>query len=165
MKASVPQSKFQFGPFIISLFITLTIGFVGSLFIKPQISGWYSTLQKSSLSPPDWLFAPVWTILYILIAIAAYLVWEKRDSSDLYPTARLIYFFQLLLNFLWSIIFFVMHQMLTAIFVIVLLWTSIIAIMYYFGLFSKAASWLLLPYLIWVTYAGILNFSVYMLNR
>jgi len=165
MKTLTQPGKFQFGPFMVSLLITLAIGIVASLFTTPQIAGWYASLQKPAFNPPNWLFAPVWTTLYIMIAIAAYLVWKRRDTSPAYRKAKRVYFWQLLLNFSWSIIFFGLHQVLIALMVIVLLWLSIIITMFAFKRFSATACWLLLPYLLWVSFAALLNFSIYVLNR
>ncbi|MES2279135.1 MAG: TspO/MBR family protein [Bacteroidota bacterium] len=159
------QQPFQFFPFLISLLITLAIAAVASAFTIPQITGWYSTLHKPSFNPPNQLFGPVWTVLYILIAIAAYRVWKKRDGSALYSSTRTVYFLQLSLNFSWSIIFFGLHQILVALIIIILLWISIIVNMYYFNRFNKTACWLLLPYLLWVSFAGALNFAIYLLNH
>jgi len=164
MKA-VSHNKFQFFPFIASLVIALGIAAVASYFTIKEIPGWYSKLNKPSFNPPNQLFGPVWTVLYILIAIAAYLVWKHRDNSGMYHKARLVYFVQLLLNFSWSIVFFGQHQIFYALIVIVLLWSCIIVNMYYFAKFSKTACWLLLPYLFWVGFATILNLSIYILNR
>lgn len=165
MNPSAQPGKFQFGPFMVSLIITIAIGVVASLFTTPQIPGWYASLQKPVFNPPNWLFAPVWTTLYIMIAIAAYLVWKKRDNSITYHKAKQIYFGQLFLNFSWSIVFFGLHQIFIALMIIVLLWISIIVNMLAFNRFSKVACWLLLPYLLWVSFASLLNFSIYMLNR
>lgn len=165
MRTLTKPGKFQPGPFLISLLITFAIGIVASLFTTPQIQGWYASLQKPSFNPPNWLFAPVWTTLYIMIAIAAYLVWKRRNDVPAYLSTRRVYFWQLLLNFSWSIIFFGLHQILTALIVIFLLWLSIIATMFAFNRFSKTACWLLLPYLLWVSFAAALNFSIYVLNR
>jgi benzodiazapine receptor len=165
MKTVLQQQKFQFLPFVISLIITLAIAAVASLFTIPQIPHWYSTLNKPSFNPPNQLFGPVWAVLYIMIATSAYLVWQKRDGSAMYHNARLVYFVQLLLNFSWSIIFFGLHQILIALVVIVLLWISIMVTMAYFIKFRRAAFWLLLPYLLWVSFAGVLNFAIYLLNH
>jgi len=156
--------RFQFVPFLISLLITLIIGFVASLFTRPQITTWYSTLNKPSFNPPDWLFAPVWTAIYIMIAIAAYLVWQQRNHSKTYKITAAIYFIQLAFNFSWSIVFFGLHGILPALFVILLLWVSIILNIRWFKKYSKAAAWLLAPYLLWVSFASILNLSIYLLN-
>jgi benzodiazapine receptor len=160
-----PRSKkFQLIPFIISLTITLVIGYVASAFTRPEIPTWYQTLHKPSFTPPSWLFPIAWTLIYIMIAIAAYLVWKRRNRTPVYTFTKAIYFVQLLLNFSWSIVFFGMHQILGALVIILLLWVFIIFNMYSFGKFSKAAAWLFLPYLLWVSFASVLNFSIYMLN-
>lgn len=159
------KASFKILPFAVSLAITLGIAATASLVTITQIPGWYTALNKPAFNPPNWLFGPVWTILYILIATAAYMVWNKRNQTTLYKTTRNIYIIQLLLNFIWSIIFFGLHQILIALIVIILLWVNIIANMYYFARFSKAACWLLLPYLLWVSFASVLNFSIYLLNR
>ena len=164
MSSAVSLKKFQFFPFLISLLITLAIGFVAAFFTRPQIPGWYSTLKKPSFNPPPWLFAPVWTCLYILIAIAAYLIWKHRSRKPVYKVTRTIYFVQLFLNFSWSIVFFGMHQIAGAFIVIALLWVSIVLTIYWFGKFNKIAARLLLPYLLWVSFAAVLNASIYLLN-
>jgi len=161
---ATPSKKFQLFPFLISLVITLAIGFVASLFTRPQIAGWYSTLNKPTFNPPPWLFAPVWTALYIMIAIAAYLVWQQRDSSKTYKITASIYIVQLAFNFSWSMVFFGLHGILPALFVILLLWVSIILNIRWFKKYSRTAAWLLVPYLLWVSFASILNLSIYLLN-
>jgi tryptophan-rich sensory protein len=157
--------KFQFLPFIISLAVTLFIGIVASLFTRPQINGWYSLLNKPVFTPPSWVFAPVWTCVYILIAVSAYLVWTRRDGSTDYLTARMVYIIQLALNFAWSIIFFGLHSLVGGLLVIILLWMMILLNIRWFGKLSKVASWLLMPYFLWVSYAAILNYSIFTLNR
>jgi benzodiazapine receptor len=157
--------KFRIFPLLISLLITLFIGIVAALFTRPQIAGWYATLHKPSFDPPAWIFAPVWTIIYILIAIAAYLVWLRRDGSPNYLTARAVYIIQLILNFSWSIVFFGLHSIAGALLVIIALWIIIVLNIRWFGKFSKVAGWLLLPYFLWVSFATFLNFSIFLLNR
>jgi benzodiazapine receptor len=164
MDTTASTKKFQFFPFLISLLITLAIGFAASLFTRPQIAGWYSTLNKPSFNPPSWLFAPVWTVLYIMIAIAAYLVWQRRDSSRTYTVTASIYLVQLAFNFSWSIVFFGLHGIGPALAVILFLWVSIILNIRWFNKFSKPAALLLIPYLLWVTFATLLNLSIYLLN-
>ena len=158
------SKKIQLFPFLISLTITLALGFVASLFTRPQIAGWYSTLNKPTFNPPPWLFAPVWTVLYIMIAIAAYLVWQRRDNSKTYKITAAIYIVQLWFNFSWSIVFFGLHGILPALFVILLLWVSIILNIRWFKKYDKTAAWLLTPYLLWVSFASVLNLSIYLLN-
>jgi benzodiazapine receptor len=165
MSTSPKSIKFSFVPFFISLLITLSVGFSASLVTRPQIAGWYSTLVKPSFNPPSWLFAPVWTMLYVIIAVAAYLVWQRRDRSTNYATARAVYLLQLTLNFSWSLIFFGLHAIAPGLLIIILLWMCILLNIRWFGKISKTAAWLLLPYFMWVSFAGILNYSIYMLNR
>jgi benzodiazapine receptor len=165
MPVAVSTKRFQFFPYLISLLIVLFIGFVASLVTRPEIAGWYNTLRKPSFNPPSWLFAPVWTIIYIMIATSAYLVWKHRSRKPAYIIARSVYFIQLALNFSWSIMFFGMHQIAGAMVVIILLWLNIIVNINRFNKFSRTAAWLLVPYLLWVSFAGVLNVSIYLLNR
>lgn len=165
MKPNLADTKFQPVAFIISLVITLTIGVVASIFTRPEIAGWYSTLNKPSFTPPNWLFPVAWTTIYILIATAAYTVWKLRDGSSTYKTAVIIYVVQLALNFSWSIVFFGMHQILAALLVIVALLITIVLNISWFNRFSKTAAWLLVPYLLWVSYATLLNISICVLNK
>ena len=118
--------KFQFFPFLISLLITLAIGFVASLVTRPEIAGWYSTLKKPAFNPPPAVFPWVWSAVYFMIATAAYLVWKHRSRKPVYIIARNIYVTQLVLNFSWSIVFFGLHQIGAALIVIILLWLTII---------------------------------------
>lgn len=164
MKAATHTNKFQILPFLISLMITLAIGYVASVVTRPEIPEWYNSLQKPSFNPPNWVFPVAWTVLYVLIASSAYLVWKRRDNGLDYYHAKLIYIMQLTFNFSWSIIFFGAHQILAALIVIVLLWVCIVINMYCFARVSKTACWLLLPYLLWVSFAVILNASIYLLN-
>ncbi len=157
-------TKFEFFPFSLSLLITLSIGFSASLFTRPEIKGWYQHIQKPGFTPPPWLFAPVWTLLYILMAVAAYLIWKRRNASNVYLCSKAYHFIQLLLNFLWSVTFFKLHQINLALAVIILLMIGIGGSMYYFSKVYKAAAWLLLPYLFWVAYATALNLSISLLN-
>lgn len=165
MASDSSKPPLQFIPLFISVLITLGIGICASLFTRPEIQRWYLTLHKPSFNPPNALFAPVWTTLYIMIGIAAYLVWNKRNDNSAYKTAAIIYCVQLLLNFSWSIVFFGMHQIFAAFVVILFLWISIILNMIYFAKFNKAAAWLLSPYLLWVSFASALNLGILLLNR
>ena len=165
MQTNVQTPKFQPFALFISLVITMGIGFVAALVTRPQIAGWYNTIVKPSFNPPAWLFAPVWTSIYILIAISAYLVWQMRNGSTNYLTAKAVYIIQLALNFSWSIVFFVLHCIPGALLVVILLWLMIVLNIRWFGKLSKTAGWLLLPYFLWVSFATVLNLSIYFLNR
>jgi translocator protein len=140
-------------------------GFVGSVFTTPSIPGWYAGLVKPPFNPPNWLFAPVWTILYALMGLAAYLVFQKRAGHPEVRKALAIFGVQLVLNMLWSIVFFGAHQILGAAVVIVLLWAMILETILAFSKISRPAFRLLIPYFLWVSFATVLNISLYVLNR
>ena len=140
-------------------------GFIGSVFTTPSIPGWYAGLAKPPFNPPNWVFAPVWTILYAMMGISAYLVYEKRQGRKDVGRALTIFASQLGLNVAWSIVFFGAHQILGAVIVIVLLWALILATIWLFSRISRAAAYLLIPYILWVSFASVLNISLYTLNR
>jgi len=140
-------------------------GIIGSVFTMPAIPGWYAGIAKPSFNPPNWIFGPVWTLLYALMGLAAYLVYEKGFKRPEVKKALTVFAAQLLLNTLWSIVFFGAHMILGAAVVIVLLWALILATILLFYRISKAAAYLLVPYIFWVTFATVLNISLYVLNR
>jgi len=140
-------------------------GIIGSVFTMPSIPGWYAGIAKPSFNPPNWIFGPVWTLLYALMGLAAYLVYEKGFKRPEVKKALTVFAAQLLLNTLWSIVFFGAHMILGAAVVIVLLWALILATILLFYRISKAAAYLLVPYIFWVTFATVLNISLYVLNR
>ncbi len=140
-------------------------GFLGSLFTRPAIPGWYAQLQKPSFAPPNWLFGPMWISLYLLMGIAAYLVWQKGLAASGVRLALGIFIFQLLLNAAWSPVFFGLRSPLAGAAVIVVLWLAIAATIFAFAKVSQPAAWLLVPYILWVTLASALNISIYFLNR
>ena len=159
------KRRFNFWALTVNLLITLIIGIVAGIFTTPQIKRWYVYLQKPSFNPPNWIFGPVWTILYILIGISAYLVWMRRNNSFDYINAKRIYFLQLFFNFSWSVVFFGLHQTLAALVIIVLLIISIIINIMAFRKINRIAAWLLTPYLLWVGFATVLNLYIYLLNK
>ena len=140
-------------------------GVIGSVFTTPSIPGWYEGLAKPAFNPPGWVFAPVWTILYAMMGLSAYLVYEKGPRRNEVRKALAVFAGQLLLNTLWSIVFFEAHMILGAVVVIVLLWVMILASIWLFSRISKAAAYLLVPYILWVSFATVLNSSLYILNR
>lgn len=140
-------------------------GIIGSIFTASSIPGWYAGLVKPSFNPPGWVFAPVWTILYALMGIAAYLVYQKRQGRKDVGRALAVFAAQLVLNTLWSIVFFGAHLIFGAVMVIVLLWLLILVTIWLFSRISKAAAYLLVPYILWVSFASVLNISLYVLNR
>ncbi|OCX52906.1 TspO protein [Mucilaginibacter sp. PPCGB 2223] len=158
------KAAFRLLPLLISVGITLSIGGLASYLIAPQMQVWYPFLQKPSFNPPNWIFAPVWSVLYVMIGVSACLVWQQRRESVDYINSQYSYFLQLLFNFSWPITFFGLHQIFAALVVIILLWLSIAANIFYFSKLSRPAAWLLVPYLLWVSFAGLLNFYIYLLN-
>lgn len=126
---------------------------------------WYNSLIKPSFTPPAWLFGPAWTILYILIGISAFLVFRKGLKKNGASEALKFFSIQLILNLLWSPVFFGAHQILLGFVVIILLWYFIYRTIKLFEKIDRTASYLLYPYLAWVTFASILNLSVLLLNR
>lgn len=148
---------------VIALLITIGLGSLGGLFTYPEIKNWYTTLQKPSFQPPNWLFGPVWTLLYTLMGISAYLVW-KLPATAQRNKALAVFTIQFILNFCWSIIFFNQHQIGWALVEIIVMWACIVLTMISFSKLSSAAAWLLLPYILWVSFATILNAAIWKLN-
>ena len=149
---------------ISAIIISELAGIIGSLFTFSAIPTWYATLAKPALNPPSWIFGPVWTTLYALMGIAAFLVWNKGlDRKDV-REALSVFGLQLVLNASWSIVFFGLHSPLWALVNIVALWLSIIWTMILFYKISKPTLYLLLPYILWVSFASYLNYSIWMLN-
>jgi translocator protein len=146
---------------IISILICLAVGFFSGFFTATSIDSWYSKISKPSFNPPNWLFGPVWTILYILMGISLYLVWNSNGSK----TAIMFFAIQLLLNFLWSFIFFKLQNPFIAFIEIIILLAIIIITAIKFYPISTTAAYLMIPYILWVSFATILNFSIYWLNR
>jgi benzodiazapine receptor len=126
---------------------------------------WYSTLSKPFFTPPSWLFGPAWTVLYILMAISAFLVWKKGFEKKQVKSALKLFAIQLVLNLSWSPVFFGAHNPLLALVIIVVMWIFILKTILAFGKIDKIASYLLYPYIAWVSFASILNFSIWILNR
>jgi len=149
---------------LLSIAICQAAGLIGSFFTAPAIPTWYATLQKPSFSPPNWLFAPVWISLYALMGIALFLIWQKGWQKKSVKQALTIFGFQLGLNSLWSIIFFGFQSPFWALVEIIILWGLILLTIIKFKPLSKTASLLLVPYLLWTTFATILNFAIARLN-
>lgn len=146
--------------------IALTVGLgagSGYLTVK-EIPTWYAGLVKPSFNPPNYLFGPVWTILYILMGISLFLIW-KQPPSPQRKKAITIFLIQFALNIAWSFIFFNQHQILGALIDIIAMWFLIQFTMILFGKLNKTAAWLLLPYLLWVTFATMLNTAIWLLNH
>lgn len=172
---------------LLSIIICELAGVIGAGFTTPAIGLWYKGLDKPFFNPPNWIFGPVWTAIFILMGISLYLIWSKKWAiknelkfknkkppnklsrkflSGSWQKANIILIFavQLVLNVLWSLIFFKFHSLGIAFFELIMLWFAIVFTIINFYRVSKAAAYLLLPYLLWVSYAGILNFFIWILN-
>ncbi len=149
---------------IIAIVVSELAGIIGSVFTTPSIAGWYTGIVKPALNPPAWVFGPVWTTLFALMGIAAFLVWKKGWNRNDVRIALSVFAGQLTLNTLWSIIFFGLHSPGGALIEIVFLWFAIFATIIVFYKISKPAAWLLVPYIIWVSFAGYLNYLIWSLN-
>ena len=151
---------------IISIAVAQSAGLIGSIFTRTELqSTWYATLQKPSFQPSDWIFAPVWITLYTLMGIAAFLVWRKGLSSKKIQLALMIFLVQLILNTLWTLLFFGLNWPLGGLVDIAILWIAILLTIITFKDISKPAAILLIPYILWVTFALVLNFEIWRLNR
>jgi len=153
---------------VISLALPQLAGLIGSVFTSSAIPSWYRELARPELAPPNWVFGPVWTTLFVLMGIALYLVWKQwavlpwtRSQKRLAIT---VFGTQLVLNTLWSIIFFGLRNPGAAVIEIAVLWLAIAANIYMFAKVSKPAAWLLVPYLLWVSFASYLNYAIWRLN-
>ena len=149
---------------VVSIVIPLAVGGASGYFTSTGVGGWYQTLVKPSFNPPNWIFAPVWTMLYIMMGIALFLIWKKEVSADKKRWAILCFVVQLALNFLWTFVFFYLEQPGWALVEILVLWVMILATILAFKKLSTPAAWLLVPYLLWVSFATLLTYSIWQLN-
>ncbi len=139
-------------------------GFIGSIFTTPTIPVWYIFLQKPIATPPNWIFAPAWIILYALMGVSLFLLWQQRTDKDPQAAASTMFSIQLALNILWSIVFFTFHLILGGLIVIIFLWLTVyFTIMALFKV-SRSAALYLVPYLLWISYALYLNAGIWRLN-
>lgn len=146
---------------IASVLICELAGVIGSFFTS-SITNWYAALTKPSFNPPSWIFGPVWAILYLLMGISLYLVWASDSKQK--RNAMIVFGIQLLLNVIWSIIFFGLHNIFLAFVDIILLWVFILVTMVLFYRIGKISSYILVPYFAWVSFAMILNYWILILN-
>jgi len=181
------MKKLDWWKLVVSLAIPQIAGWVGSVFTIPAITPWYSTLTKSTLTPPAWVFAPVWAVIFSLMGISLFIVWKNgwqvknalftSEGKTWNPWTRrfwsgdwqkgniiAIFWIQLVLNVLWSYVFFGWHQSGLAFFELLALWFSILYLIINFYRVSKSAAWLLLPYILWVSFAAYLNWAIWMWN-
>lgn len=149
---------------VFSILLPQVIGFIGAYFTFPSIASWYLYLDKPFINPPNWIFGPVWTLLYFLMGISFFLVLRSGiDKKTIKPIQ--IFLLQLFFNLLWSIVFFFFHSIFGGLVVIVILWVLILLTILKFSKISRLSSILLIPYLAWVTFATVLNVMLWMLNR
>lgn len=167
--AATPPAR-QTPPWIALLFFLIVcyaVAGMGALFSTSSIPTWYAALAKPSFNPPNWIFGPVWTVLYGLMALAAWLIWRVPQAAPYSCHRRkalILFAIQLTLNFLWTPVFFYAHQLLIALVIIVLLWIAILITASRFWSLSRIAAALMLPYLAWVTFATLLNYQLFHLN-
>ena len=158
--------KSQFNPWLgLAAFVVLTFAAaaLGALFTSLSVGTWYTTLRRPSWTPPDWVFGPVWSVLYLSMAVAAWLVWRQHGlASAAWPLG--LFAVQIALNVVWSALFFALRNPGAALFEIIFLWCAILATALSFWRISVPAGWLLVPYLAWVTYAAALNFAFWRMN-
>lgn len=149
---------------LFSIILPLSIGAIAGMFTSDAVPEWYASLNRPSFSPPNWIFGPVWTTLYILMGISLFLIWKQAVSKER-NMAIIIFLLQLLLNFAWSFIFFYFNMIGLALVEIVLLWISIVMMLVLFYRVNPIASYINIPYFLWVIFATVLNASYYFLNR
>lgn len=157
------MTKTQILKLLVSIALPLILGAIAGMFTAQSVPDWYAALNRPSFAPPNWIFGPVWTGLYILMGISFFLVW-KQGAGKARNRALMVFLLQLLLNFAWSFIFFYFHWIGLALVEIILLWVSIVLMLVLFYRVMPVAAWINIPYLLWVTFATALNASYYMLN-
>jgi len=148
---------------LVCLTLTFLVSFVGAQGSWQGLGDWYNALAKPSFNPPNWLFAPVWTVLYLMMGIAAFLIWQSPSKSR--KLALTLYAVQLGLNGLWSWLFFAWQKLEESAIEISFLWVMIVLTMLVFFPINRRAGWLLVPYLAWVSFAAMLNWTIWSLNR
>lgn len=153
-----------FGKLLISIVLPLLIGAIAGIFTAQAIPEWYATLNQPSFNPPGWIFGPVWTILYIVMGFSLFLIWKLEPGKER-NQAMLIYFVQLLFNFGWSFFFFYFQMIGVALVEIIVLWLTIVLMLTRFYKLKPLAAYLNIPYLLWVTFATVLNAAYFFLNR
>lgn len=154
----------NFPKLIISIIACELVGFLGTPFTLNAIPTWYSTLEKPFFAPPNWIFGPVWTLLYFLMGVAFYLIWKQGWQKKKIRAAGKYFVVQLAINFIWSPIFFGLRSPLLGLIVIVTMWVLILTTIKKFYPISQLAAYLLVPYLLWVTFATMLNAAIVILN-
>lgn len=146
--------------FIISICIPFVASIIGGIFTSSSVSTWYLTLIKPSFNPPSWVFGPVWSALFLMMGISLYLVWINKWRGK----AFVLFGIQIFLNILWSVLFFGLQNPMLAFMEIIILWFFILLTIIYFYKINKVSAYLLVPYILWVSFAAVLNFYLYILN-
>lgn len=149
---------------VIAFIICQAAGAIGSIFTVPAIPNWYQGLNKPDFNPPNWVFAPVWFILFTMMAVSLYLIWEKGLEGKRNRSAVFLFLVHLMINAFWSLAFFGLHNLMLAMIVILILWAAIAVLILLFKRIDKVAAYLLAPYLLWVSFATVLNFAILRLN-
>jgi len=151
--------------FLVAAALPLLVGGLSGVATARGVRDWYPTLVKPSFNPPSWVFGPVWTVLYLMMGVAAFIVWQKGLAHAGVRAALAVFLLQLALNGLWSILFFGLRSPGWAFVEILALWVSIVATLVLFWRLDTTAGLLLVPYLGWVSFAALLNGSIWYLNR
>lgn len=149
---------------ILAILICQSAGWIGSIFTTPSIQTWYATLTKPSFNPPNWVFAPVWTFLFLTMGVALWLIWRGGFKTLGRQQALRVFIIQLCLNVLWSLVFFGLHQPGIALIEILLLWLAILITIIKFYKIDRWAGLILIPYIAWVSFAAVLNLMLWRLN-
>jgi len=163
-KSGEKNSGIDYVKLIASIVICQAVGIAGSLFTVTGEGSWYSSLVQPSFNPPNWVFGPVWTALYLLMGISLYIIWKGGLSNGREKRAVLFFGVQLGLNFLWSLLFFGIQSPIAALFGIIFLWIAIFLTIACFYRIQRTAAYLMIPYLLWVTFAAALNLGYVLLN-
>ena len=154
-----------FSKLFFSVFICLSAGILGSYLTMDSVKTWYTELNRPSFTPPEWTFGIVWPILYVMMGVSAFLIWNKGLESKQVKTALVLFTIHLILNILWTPLFFGLHLVGTALIEIIFLWAAILLTIIVFCKISKPAALLLIPYILWVSFAVTLNAGFWILNR
>ena len=158
------MTKIDWPKLLGSLAITFGASWLGAYLTTPNIKTWYASINQTSLTPPNWVFAPVWTTLFFLMAVALYIIWSGRNKKKTRRQAVRLFFAQLMANVVWSGLFFGLHDIGLAFLEIIFLLLLITYCLLAFYRLNKTAGWLLLPYLLWVSFATVLNMSLWLAN-
>ena len=159
------KNKSKIKPYFICIAICILVEIFAGLITTPSVNTWYKTLIKPDFTPPNWLFAPVWSLLYLMMGFAWGHINAIASDSRIIKKANTLFVIQLIFNALWSLIYFGAHNVSYALLDIIFLWLSLSFTVYQFFKISKLSGWLLVPYILWTSYATILNASIWYLNK